>query len=167
LRPPSLSLVESYRTIIEQRTKGKKTRTQNILITASYLIFRRLPRRWPLSTLVFLSSTLTASVCLAGLPCISLLTASFLWAYLFNFSLRDSFSLRFACRKVLENTIIRTCTHSRALVLPALALPSSRQLSLSLVESVSWKLHDDQAENTINKEKDLHLTSRSILPFLK
>jgi len=38
LRSSSLALVESYRTIIEQRTKGEKTRSQT-LITASYLLF--------------------------------------------------------------------------------------------------------------------------------
>ena len=82
--PPSLALVESYCTIIEQRTKGEKTRSQT-LITESYLIFCRLPHRRPASSLVFLSSPLTTASFLWPYSR-SLLTASFLWPYHIDFS---------------------------------------------------------------------------------
>ena len=115
LRSSSLALVESYRTIIEQRTKGEKTRSQT-LITASYLLFVDFhidcqPPRW--SSLVTFdgqrlprwssSSRFVVDCQPLDLPhqlltsrdflfAILLSTASFLWTYLIDFSLRDSLS---------------------------------------------------------------------------
>ena len=101
LRPPSPSFVESYCTIIEQgKRPGLKHYDHGILP-----YFFRLPRQRPASTLVFLSPTLMASVCLAGIPRVSLSTAS-------TSSLFATFSLQFTCREVL------TChTHGSCLSL--------------------------------------------------